>query len=212
MRDLIVFAGEAASGKDYILNQCLEEFGWRKVISHTTRPIRDGEIDGRDYHFISDTEFFKYEENRALIETTSYKTTDTVWHYGFHKDSIKGDGIKCMIMNPHGIKQLIDNGYGDRMIIVRVRAYTDERVERYFNRLGDNPTEHQLAEGFLRLKRDIEDFREFDEEVRLGIGNFNKYYWYYRGVLVTSFDNDSFSFFIDEMEYLKEFVEDVNGE
>lgn len=38
-------------------------------ISFTTRPIRHNEVDGIDYHFISETEFFKLKQNNMLLET-----------------------------------------------------------------------------------------------------------------------------------------------
>lgn len=164
-RDLIVFIGESGAGKDYLLNNCIKEFGWHKTVSHTTRPMRDGEIDEKDYHFISESEFCTIELNRKFIETTSYKTQNGEWYYGFHEDSIEGDGIKGLILNKHGLDQFIERGYGDRMIIFQVYCDTDIRILRYKDRLGYNPTEKQLAEGFLRLLRDIEDFKQFEDGI-----------------------------------------------
>jgi guanylate kinase len=206
-RQLLIFVSEAGAGKDFLLNKCVQEFGWSKVVSHTTRPIREsiGELDGVDYHFISDSEFFEYEENNNFIETTSYKTVDGVWYYGFHKDSIEGDGIKCLIMNPHGINQIIEKGYSDRMLIIYVNAPMSTRVKRYHKRLGDNPTEHQLSEGFLRLLRDMEDFEQFDYE----IGGWDDEYSY-REVpvdIITNDGDDDLNYTLNE---IKTFVEAFN--
>lgn len=210
-RDILVFVSEAGAGKDFLLNQCVNKFGWTKVISHTTRPIRNsiGELDGKDYLFITEGMFHQLKEDGQFIETTEYKTTDRILHYGFHKDSIKGDGIKCMILNPDGVSQLINNGYGDRMMIVYVNCPTQTRIKRYHNRLGDNPTEHQLAEGFLRLLRDIYDFEKFDSVIIEG--GYDQYNWY-KDVpveIVVNGDDDDIEW---NLETIHDFARNLYGE
>lgn len=177
-RDLLIFTSPASAGKDYILNKCVEEFGWHKAVSHTTRPPRIGEVNGKDYFFINPMEFNESLANNEFLETTKYQTTSGTWYYGFHKDSVSGDGIKCMILNPDGVDQMIANGYAERMMIVYVLCDTETRIKRYYNRLGDNPTEHQLAEGYLRLLRDINDFEKFDDVKQITWGGINWDYEY----------------------------------
>jgi guanylate kinase len=55
----IALVGKAASGKDYLKAKLIKrgmEFG----ISTTTRPPREGEIDGVDYHFITEDQFLRH--------------------------------------------------------------------------------------------------------------------------------------------------------
>ena len=66
---LIVISGPSGVGKDALLH------GMRKsglplhfVVTVTTRPRRQGEIDGGDYHFISKAEFEQMIEKRELLE------------------------------------------------------------------------------------------------------------------------------------------------
>lgn len=211
-RDIIIFVSPASAGKDYILNKCVEKFGWHKVVSHTTRIPRIGEKSGKDYWFINPAEFFELERDGKFIETTSYKTTTGTWHYGFHKDSVDGDGVKVMIANPHGVNQIIDNGYADRIMLVHVVCDTETRIKRYFNRLGESPTEHQLAEGFLRLLRDIEDFDNFKGEFKYT----NEFYcsqtddYKYRGVPLIEVYNLDYTDMEGVLETIKIFTEVSN--
>jgi guanylate kinase len=54
---LIVISGPTASGKSTLWRRLVQRPGVRFSVSATTRPPRPDEVDGRDYHFISQTEF-----------------------------------------------------------------------------------------------------------------------------------------------------------
>ena len=56
---IIAICGKSAAGKDTMLQGMLEAMGdsVHEVISHTTRPPREGEVDGKNYYFISRTDF-----------------------------------------------------------------------------------------------------------------------------------------------------------
>jgi guanylate kinase len=56
---LLVIIGPSGVGKGTLIDYILKEFKDKFVfnISHTTRKIRDGEIDGVNYHFISREKF-----------------------------------------------------------------------------------------------------------------------------------------------------------
>ena len=58
----IILVGKAASGKDH-LRKRFESRGFKYAVSYTTRPPREGEIDGKDYIFLTD------EEAKVLIES-----------------------------------------------------------------------------------------------------------------------------------------------
>jgi guanylate kinase len=58
MNKRIILVGPAAGGKDY-LKKKLGTRGFSLDVSYTTRPIRKGEEDGVDYHYISEEAFTK---------------------------------------------------------------------------------------------------------------------------------------------------------
>lgn len=66
---VIVLSGPSGVGKDSILNLMKEKgLPFHFVITATTRPIRQGEIDGKDYFFISSDEFARMIEEDELLE------------------------------------------------------------------------------------------------------------------------------------------------
>jgi guanylate kinase len=55
---LLILAGPAGVGKSTLCDRLVAEVpGFERVITATTRPPRPNEVNGRDYHFISDAEF-----------------------------------------------------------------------------------------------------------------------------------------------------------
>jgi guanylate kinase len=66
---LIVISGPSGVGKDTVARLLLENRGsLHFVVTATTRPPRAGEIDGRDYIFVSNDEFARMIEGDELLE------------------------------------------------------------------------------------------------------------------------------------------------
>ena len=54
---IIILCGQSGSGKDTIATKLINNHFYR-VITNTTRPPRNGEVDGVDYNFITDLDFY----------------------------------------------------------------------------------------------------------------------------------------------------------
>lgn len=66
---LFVVSGPSGVGKSTVLRRVVREVsGLSFAVSHTTRPRREGEEDGRDYHFVSDAEFDALIADNAFVE------------------------------------------------------------------------------------------------------------------------------------------------
>lgn len=74
--------GKSASGKDSIFHILLEKTGWKQLIPYTTRPMREGEVEGQEYHFISEEEFQDYIASGKMAEYRVYDTVFGKWYYG----------------------------------------------------------------------------------------------------------------------------------
>lgn len=66
---ILVLSGPSGAGKSSLLNEVINDIGECYFsISTTTRPIREGEIDGVHYHFVSEAEFKKDIEEEFFLE------------------------------------------------------------------------------------------------------------------------------------------------
>ena len=68
--------GKSGTGKDTIYRELLSDgaLPFERLVPCTTRPIRAGEQDGREYHFYSVEEFRALERDGKVIESRCYET------------------------------------------------------------------------------------------------------------------------------------------
>lgn len=80
----IIISGPSGVGKGTICNVLLKELNAWYSVSMTTRGIREGEVDGINYYFISKDEFKKRIEDGLLLEYNIYNDN----YYGTPKDKV----------------------------------------------------------------------------------------------------------------------------
>ena len=94
MYKIVAFMGKAGAGKDTLLQECLTlapgEF--HEIVSCTTRPPREGEIDGINYHFLTSEEFAERLEDGRMIEATVFRD----WCYGTSFENLNEDKIRML--------------------------------------------------------------------------------------------------------------------
>jgi len=69
---LFVIVGASGSGKTSLSHRVSELNVWSECISHTTRPIRKGEIDGKTYYFVKDQTFDENLKGGKFAEYVEY--------------------------------------------------------------------------------------------------------------------------------------------
>ena len=83
MGKIYCLLGKSSSGKDTLVKMLLEESGLalKTIVPYTTRPIRVGEQEGVEYHFVTEETQKKLEAEGKIIELRAYDTICGVWKY-----------------------------------------------------------------------------------------------------------------------------------
>ena len=83
MGKIVYLLGRSSSGKDTIYKKIMEqkEIAFHTVVLYTTRPIRDGETEGVEYHFTDEEGFQKLKQAGKVIEDRTYHTIQGLWRY-----------------------------------------------------------------------------------------------------------------------------------
>ena len=104
--------GKSASGKDNIYSRLAahKELNLKTLVLYTTRPIRAGEQDGKNYYFADDAKLEEFRKNVNLIEARAYHTVHGIWTYftaddgqvdqsDFSEENILAAGIRKRFQN-----------------------------------------------------------------------------------------------------------------
>lgn len=83
MGKIYCLLGKSSSGKDTLFKMLLEESGLslKTIVPYTTRPIRVGEQESVEYHFVTEETQKKLEAEGKIIELRAYDTICGVWKY-----------------------------------------------------------------------------------------------------------------------------------
>ena len=149
---IIVLVGKTASGKTTVANELCKNHGYKRIITYTTRPMRDNEVQDVDYHFISDEQFNKMVENNEFTEYKRYNTAHGVWSYGSVVTSEQelSDDCYVIILTPQGLRDL------SKRMSRYIAFYLNVSLESQFERLKKRGDEEQQI--IKRLQNDAKDF------------------------------------------------------
>lgn len=154
---ITVYFGESGAGKDYYKKKAVEE-GLLPIIAYTSRPMREGEVRGRDYNFVDKCGFEYLIEEGSLVEWREYHTKKNkvydVWKYGTPVVDPSKDWVAVLTID--GIKDYI-NFYGpDKINPIYIYADYEVREKAAMRRGG-----FDRAEWERRAKADAEDFSPY---------------------------------------------------
>ncbi|WP_297441756.1 guanylate kinase [Sulfurimonas sp.] len=130
---VLVLSGPSGAGKSSLINKIINDIGECYFsISTTTRPIRDGEVDGVHYYFVDEEEFKKEIEEDQFLEYA-------LVHGNYYGTSLKP------------VKKALSEG---KLVIFDIDVQGNHSV---MNRLGDITTSVFITPPTLsELKRRLE--------------------------------------------------------
>lgn len=156
---IIAFIGKASTGKDTIQQELCARYPdlFHSIVSCTTRPPRQGEENGKNYHFLTTSEFTQKVLNGEMLEATEFRE----WFYGTAIDSLSVDKINVGVFNPAGIEALLEDNRLN-IKVYEVFAPDKQRLMRYLKR-EDNPNCAEMCRRFFADEKDFANL-EFDVE------------------------------------------------
>lgn len=161
MGNIFYLMGKSSSGKDTIYRKLLarENLGLKRVVPYTTRPIREGEENGREYYFIDEKKVQELEEQGAIIELRAYDTCHGVWKYMTVDDGAfaAADADYLMIGTLEAYGKMRDYFGSDKVVPVMVILDDGVRLQRALNRerKQENPKYEELCRRFLADAKDF---------------------------------------------------------
>lgn len=157
---ILVLISETGGGKDFLRNKLIKDYGFNPLVSYTTRPMRHGEVDGVDYHFIDEDEYAK--DIDQFVANRYYHVADgSVWYYGLKEPT--EDKNYVVILDRKGYEQ-----FKSKLPCVGVYISVFDETERYFralNRLGDKLLPFDNQELYRRIQDDKKQLEGIHEVV-----------------------------------------------
>lgn len=155
--------GKSSSGKDSIYHRIMEsgELALKPIIPYTTRPIRDGEVNGREYVFCGEDVVKQLEKDHRIIELRAYDTVYGIWKY-FTVDDGKIDLEKnsyLYIVTLEGYIKIREYFGKEKVVPIYIEVEDGERLMRSIarERMQVVPKYEEMCRRFLA---DTADFSE----------------------------------------------------
>ena len=163
MGKIYCICGKSSSGKDTVYKRLLadKELGLNQLVTYTTRPIREGEVNGREYFFIDEAEALRLHEEGKIVESRAYNTVFGIWKYMTVDDGdIDLDNKSYVVIGTLESYVQIRNYFGKENVVpVMIEVDDGERLERALKRerIQPNPKYDEMCRRFLA---DSADFSE----------------------------------------------------
>ena len=147
MGKIFYIAGKSSSGKDTIYRRLLDcaDLQLETLVPYTTRPIRDGEENGREYFFTDEAELERLRAEGKIIEERMYST-----FYG--QDYL----LIGTLESYRAVKRFVGK---EKIVPIYIEVEDGERLQRALDRekKQENPKYEEMCRRFLA---DSEDFSE----------------------------------------------------
>ena len=156
---LVVISGPSGVGKGTICKELVKYFNAWYSVSVTTREIRNGEIDGKDYFFVTKEEFEQKIKDNDFLEYATYNNN----YYGTLKSKINehlDNNIDVFTeIEVNGAKN-IKNIYNDSILIYILPPSLEELEERL---RGRNTEDEETIKNRMNItKEELKEINIYD--------------------------------------------------
>ena len=159
MSKIFYLMGKSASGKDTIYKKIKEQMPELKtIVIYTTRPIREGEMEGVEYHFVNDDKLQEFRKAGKVIELREYNTVHGVWKYFTADDGqFDAEDNYIAIGTLESYKGMREHLGEERLVPIYIEVDDGVRLERALQR-ERKQAEPKYEEMCRRFLADAADF------------------------------------------------------
>lgn len=160
MNRIFCIMGKSSSGKDSLYTAIVSSLGLTPLVIYTTRPMRENEAEGREYHFVDSDVFEKMSAEGRVIESRTYKTKLGDWTYFTADDNIDlASQSYAIIGTLESYIPIRDHFGADRVIPLYVEVEDGERLARAVERerREETPKYTELCRRFIADTADFSD-------------------------------------------------------
>lgn len=175
MARLFIILGKSSTGKDTLYKRLMacEELNLKTAVIYTTRPIRNSETNGVEYHFVDEATLFELQKENKIIEHRAYNTIYGIWHYFTVNDGqINLEESDYLMLGTLESYAQIREYYGkDKVIPIYLEVEDGIRLTRalYREQNQENPKYAEMCRRYLA------DEADFSEENLKKYGIIKKY-------------------------------------
>lgn len=175
MGKIYYMMGKSSSGKDTLYKEVLKVLPKLKtLVLYTTRPIREGEQEGIEYHFVTDEELERFEKAGKIIEERTYDTVYGAWKYATIEDGqINLAAYDYLVIGTLESYAGMKKCYGaENLVPIYIEVEDGERLSRALSRerQQEQPKYEEMCRRFLA------DQKDFSEENLEEAGIVRRYY------------------------------------
>lgn len=175
MGRIFYIMGKSASGKDKIYSRLSSDvnLNLKKLILYTTRPVRAGEEDGKNYHFTDEKKLKEFRRTGRLIEARSYHTIHGIWTYFTADDgTVELDQYDYIGIGTLESFRKMKKYYGENIVIpIYIEVEDGERLDRALKR----ERKQEIPKYAEMCRRFLADESDFSEENILKAGIWKRF-------------------------------------
>lgn len=171
MGKIFFVMGKSSSGKDTIYKELLkdEKLKLKTIVPYTTRPMREGETDGKEYFFVSEDTMKQMDAEGNIIELRSYDTIYGIWNYFTANDGqVDLDSNSYIMIGTLESYSKIKAFYGeDNVFPIYINVNNGERLRRAMAREEKEkvPKYDEMCRRFLADEKDFSDEKIKENEI-----------------------------------------------
>ena len=151
---IVLITGPSGAGKSSFIGELMA--GDRRLafsVSTTTRPMREGEVDGRDYDFVDDATFDRLLAESAFVEWARVHDNRYGTRRAHLQEMADAGKIPVLDIDVQGGVQVLDQ-YGTELVSVFLFPPSWEELDRRLNsRATDDP--QVIAKRLVTARKEI---------------------------------------------------------